>query len=368
MRTLYYKILTNAISRYLKTPQFLVLYLTNECWMKCRHCFYNEKFHEEINITKKEMTFDEIRKLSESIKKILYISFAGGEPFIREDIAEIIRLFTKDRKIYRYQIPTSGFRTDMIIEKTVRILEENPVIPFRVHVSLDGTKEIHNKIRGLKNSYENAIETIKELNALKKHYSNFDTGLITTICSYNQDNMDELSEVVNEVHSGGEWCINIVRGESRNPIAKDIDLSNYKKANEIISRNIKNGTYKGYSGHITSGWLSAKNAARRKIIYRILSDSYKGGGCSAGSLGGVIYPDGSVFPCEMLNKSAGNLHNYDFNLPKIWNSENARKLRNWIQESNCICTHECSLSTNFLIQPRTWPSLIAERFKLLMYS
>lgn len=368
MRKLYYKTLTNTISKILKTPQFLILYLTNECWMKCRHCFYNNDFKEKNNISDHEMSFEELKKLSESVKKILYISFAGGEPFIREDIEEIVKLFTKKKKVSRYQMPTSGYQTDMIIEKTLKILESNPGTPFRVHVSLDGTNDIHNKIRCIKDSFSNAIETIKQLNILKKRFSYFDTGIITTICSYNQHTMNELSDTIQEVHPGGEWCINIVRGDPTNPKASEVDLKNYICANETIDKNIKEGKYKGYTGHLTSGWLSAKNAARRKIIYKILNNKYEGGGCSAGSLGGVIYPEGSVFACEMLNRSMGNLKDFNYDLPGIWNSKKAKELRNWIQESKCICTHECTLSTNFLIQPGTWPSLINERLKLLLYS
>jgi len=368
MRKLYYKILTNSIAKFLRVPQFLILYLTNDCWMKCRHCFYDEKFRKSNDISNSNLTFDELKKLSESISKLLYISFAGGEPFIREDIEEIIKLFTKNKKVYRYQIPTSGLKTDLVLEKTIRILDKNPSIPFRVHVSIDGSKDIHNKIRGLKSSFDNAVETIIQLNKLKKIYPHFDTGIITTICSYNQHNMAELGELVREIHPGGEWCINIVRGEPRNPKAIDVDRENYFEAVDIIDKKISDGIYKGYTGHYTSGWLSAKNAARRKIIGKILENKYKGGGCSAGSLGGVIYPDGSVFACEMLKEQIGNLRDYGYNLPVLWNSINAKKLRGRIQETECVCTHECSLSTNFLIQPRTWPSLISERFKLLIHN
>jgi radical SAM protein with 4Fe4S-binding SPASM domain len=332
--------------------------------MKCKHCFYNESFREKNNIHDNNLTFDELRKMSESINKILYLSLAGGEPFIRDDVEDIIKLFTKYNKVFRYQIPTSGYKTSVIVEKTQRILNDNPSIPFRVHVSLDGNEEVHKKIRGVKDSYINAVETILELNKLKKHYSYFDVGIITTICNYNQTIIEELSDIVEKIHPEGEWCINIIRGESRNSNAMNVDLENYYKANDIIDRRIKDGTYKGYSGHASASWLSAKNAARRNIIYKILKNQYKGGGCSAGSLGGVIYPDGSAYACEMLNKQIGNLRDFNYDLSRLWNSENAVKIRNYIQDTNCLCTHECSLSTNFLIQPRTWPSLLIERIKL----
>ncbi len=366
MRKLYYKTLTNAISKFFGNPQFLILYLTNDCWMKCRHCFYNEKFRAQNNITKDELTYDEIDKLAASIKKILYISFAGGEPFIRDDLEEIIKLFTVRKKVFRYQIPTSGYKTDLILDKTERILKDNRTIPFRVHVSLDGNESVQKKIRGLNDSFRKAIETIKELNKLKKKFDHFDVGVITTVCSYNQDIIEELSSIVEEYHDDGEWCINLLRGDPRNPEAGEIQLEHYIKANEIIDKRIKARRYKGYSGHLSSGWLSAKNAARRKIICKIISGKFKGGGCTAGSLGGIIYPDGSVYPCELLKNSFGNLKDYNFNISGLWNSADAKKLRNWIQDSECICTHECTLSTNFLIQPRTWPVLLSERLKLFV--
>jgi radical SAM protein with 4Fe4S-binding SPASM domain len=365
MRKTFYKLLTRALARYFKTPQFLILYLTSECWMKCRHCFYNEAFRKTNNIQEHNFSFDELRLLFGSIKKILYLSLTGGEPFIREDLEDIIKLFTAGKKVFRYQIPTSGYKTSLIIDKTQRILRDNPAVPFRVHVSLDGNKEIQKIIRGRTDAFDNALYTIKELNKLKKYHSHFDVGIITTVCSYNQDILEEMNGIVENIHPNGEWCINFIRGEPRNQNAKNVDLENYSKVSNLIDARIQKGTYQGYSGHITSGWLTAKNAARRKIIYKILKNEYRGGGCSAGSLGGIIYPDGSVYPCEILSESIGNLKDYNYNLQHLWNSAKGDELRDQIQETACVCSHECTLSTNFLIQPRTWPSLVYERIKLL---
>jgi radical SAM protein with 4Fe4S-binding SPASM domain len=365
MRKTYYKLLTRFVSRVLRNPQFLILYLTNKCWMNCGHCFYNTDFRESINLESEDLTFDALKQIADSVKKILYLSLTGGEPFIRNDLEDIIKLFTTKKKVFRYQIPTSGFRTSLIVEKTQRILRDNPNIPFRIHVSLDGNKEIHDLLRNKRQSFDNAVETITELNKLKKTYSYFDVSIVTTVCSYNQFIIGEINEIVERIHPSGEWCVNFIRGNPRNPETKNVDPEKYSEINAMIDRRVQEGTYKGYSGHFTSSWLSAKNAARRKIIYKILNNDYKGGGCSAGSLGGVIYPDGSVYPCEILKTSIGNLREYNYSLPGLWNSARADEVRNSIQDTNCICTHECSLSTNFLIQPRTWPSLIFERMKLL---
>jgi radical SAM protein with 4Fe4S-binding SPASM domain len=331
--------------------------------MKCKHCFYNEDFKKQNKIKNTILTYNEIDKIAKSINKILYLSITGGEPFIREDIEEVVKLFTKKNKVRRYQMPTSGFNTSLILRKTIRILNDNPNIPFRIHVSLDGNREVHEKIRQRNNSFKNAVETILELNKLKKKYSYFDVGVVTTINNFNQNVIEEIGSIVEDIHKEGEWCINIIRGKPNEKEITNIKPENYLKADKIIGKRIENGSYKGYSGHFTSKWLSAKNAVRRKIIYKIIENKYKGGGCSAGSLGGVVYPDGSVFPCELLSKSFGNLKDYDYQFPLIWNSKKADEIRNYIQNSRCICTQECNLSSNFLIQPQTWPSIIRERIK-----
>lgn len=364
MTDTFYKYLNSMISRFYETPQYLILFVSNKCWMKCSHCWFNEDWKCE-NLKTPDLTFDELKKLSGSIKSIMFLSITGGEAFGRNDIEEVIKLFTKNGKTKRYQIPTSGYLCDRIIGKTENILKQNPGIPFRVDVSLDGTEEIHDEIRNLKGSFSKAAETIKELNKLKKKFNYFDVGVITTISGTNQQIVEEISETVREIHPDGEWMVNIIRGEVRNPASKEVKPENYKKAQDIIQNRIKAGDIKGHTGHFSAKWLSAKNSVRRKTILKILRNKKQGGGCSAGSFGGVIFADGSVYPCEMLDKSFGNLRDYDFDFQRMWNSKAAGSIRDYIQDTHCLCTQECFLSINVLIQPQLWPGLVYERMKLL---
>ncbi|MBP9191666.1 MAG: radical SAM protein [Ignavibacteria bacterium] len=362
MKDVFYKFLNNSISSYFQTPRYLILFVSNQCWMKCGHCWFSEEWKTD-NLKDDSLSFDELKKLSDSVNKLLFLSITGGEAFGRDDITEVINLFTRNGKTQRYQIPTSGYLTSKIISSTEKILSQNPGIPFRVDVSLDGNMEIHDKIRNLKGCYSNAIETIKGLNKIKKKIPYFDVGVITTISNQNQDIVEEISDIINSVHSDGEWMVNLVRGNTRDPNSGDVKLENYNKAQDIINKRIKDGTFKGHSGHLTAKWLTAKNSVRRKVINEIVLDKKDGGACSAGSIAGVIYADGSVYPCEMLDKSFGNLRDFDFNLGKLWNTKEAVELRNWIQDTRCICTQECFLSTSLLIQPQLWPQLIYERLR-----
>lgn len=359
-----YTPVANALSQVFRTPQYLILFVTDKCWVHCKHCWYTEEWKQE-NLKKKMLAFDEMEKIAESMDRMYFLSITGGEAFMRNDIVELVNMFARKTKLHRYQIPTSGFATDQIIQKTEAMLRNNPRIPFRVDVSLDGLEDTHDFIRNRPGTFKNATATIKALNKLKQKHAHFDVGVITTISHTNQHEVEDIAKLVFEINKDNEWMVNIARGDTRDEHAKEVDIENYYKAHRIIEQRNKENGYKGHQGHFTAAWLSAKNATRRKIIKDVLEKKYRGGGCAAGSLGGVIYADGSVFPCELLDESFGNIRDFDFDLQKMWNSKRGNEIRKLIQDTKCKCTQECFLSVSILMQPRHWSDLVKERIKLL---
>ncbi len=355
--------LTNTLAHLFRTPAYIILFVSDVCWMRCQHCWFNEEWKSQ-ELTSAALTFDEYEKLADSINSISFLSLTGGEAFHRDDIVELATMFRRKTKLARYQIPTSGYKTEQIVSATERLLQANPNTPFRVDVSLDGVGDVHNQIRRIKDGYEHACNTIIELNKLKQHYSHFDVGVITTISHTNQDTVAEIAAAVEKVHPDGEWMVNITRGTPRDPQASNVQLSAYNQAHQIIDQRIAAGRYRGHGGHLSAKWLSAKNAIRRQIISDIMEGKREGGRCAAGSLGGVIYSDGSVKVCEMLDKPLGNLRDFNYDLAALWNGEAARLVRRFIQETNCQCTQECFLSVSMLIQPDTWSGMLRERMRL----
>ncbi|HEX8300481.1 radical SAM protein [Sphingomonas sp.] len=330
--------------------------------MKCAHCWFNEDWKEE-KLTRPALTFDEYEKLAKSMPAIAFLSITGGEAFQRPDIAELCTMFRKTTRLGRYQIPTSGFRTAKIVRDAEAMLVANPQTPFRVDVSLDGVGEVHDGVRRIKGGFERAVETIKALNRLKERYGHFDVGVITTISRTNQHAIRETADLVESIHPG-EWMINIARGDGRDEHAVEVDAEAYRLAHHLIDERRKRGGFRVHSGHWSAKWLSAKNAARRDIIYEIIRGERNGGGCTAGSLAGVIYSDGGVNACEMLDRPFGNLRDFDFDLVKLWQSEQAKATRRFIQASRCQCTQECFLSMSMLMSPDAWTKMAGHRLKL----
>ena len=54
--------------------------------------------------------------------------------------------------------------------------------------------------------------------------------------------------------------------------------------------------------------------------------------CYAGSLFGVIKPDGTVYPCEILDKPMGSLREYNMNFMKLWSDHKAKEFKKWVKK------------------------------------
>ena len=74
----------------------------------------------------------------------------------------------------------------------------------------------------------------------------------------------------------------------------------------------------GYKNSIQAKIMNKKN----QIVYdQIYSTSVKNefiSNCYAGSLFGVIQPNGDVSPCEILEDKFGNLRDYNYDFMKLW--------------------------------------------------
>ena len=73
--------------------------------------------------------------------------------------------------------------------------------------------------------------------------------------------------------------------------------------------------------------------------------------CQSGNLMGILYDNGDVKPCEILDDSDfGNIRKFDYDFIKLWNSLPANQVRKQIK-NGCYCTFECSMSSSILFNP-----------------
>ena len=123
-------------------PQGYIIYTpTYRCNYKCYHCNLENLAANQI-----ELNASEIYKIFRDSKTLnkLPIDISGGEPFLKEDIIEIITNLIKLG--HSVGINTNGSFPEKI-RKLIKEVENTDLMSFGV--SIDGFENIHDKIRGI---------------------------------------------------------------------------------------------------------------------------------------------------------------------------------------------------------------------------
>ena len=116
--------------------------VTDRCNLRCKHCFYFREEHDS-----EEMDADEFLSGLRTLKErhnIMSMGWSGGEPLHRREVVEQgARMFPLN------QLFTNG---------TLPIPEAPGLIPF---VSMDGTREVHDQVRG-NGVYDRIMDNIQD--------------------------------------------------------------------------------------------------------------------------------------------------------------------------------------------------------------
>jgi len=179
----------------------------------------------------------------------------------------------------------------------------------------------------------------------------------------NEDRLDAIYDYLILERGYRTLSCTLVRGDPLDPSTKNVDLANYERFSDRIANGIRTGELDCFQGFAGAGLLNAKSVVMRDLIPKIATEGFQSN-CYAGRLMGVVYANGDVYPCEILEKPIGNLRDFDYSLPELWSSPKAAELRDWIWKTRCHCTHECFLTSNVLFNPRYYPKLLFEYSKI----
>ena len=151
-------------------PVLLNILVTSVCDMRCTHCFFTDELDDRPR-KKLQMKTHEIEKISETLGGNLgVLILAGGEPFTRKDLPEIAKAFYSNNKLESIYIMSNGQIQKRIFPDVTRILEECPNLNVTVALGIDGLKDQHEKIRQKPGSWDIAIDTARQLQAIKKKH------------------------------------------------------------------------------------------------------------------------------------------------------------------------------------------------------
>lgn len=312
-------------------PVDAVVAITYRCDSRCVMC----------NIWRlprtKELSVEDFKRLPSTLKDV---NITGGEPFLRDDIVDIVRVVHDRCNDPRIVISTNGFQRRRILNAAPELMKISRKVG--IAVSLDGIGEMHDQIRGVEGAFDKVLETLKQLK--KIGYKN-----VRVAFTAQQKNIDHLGAVYDLSRQFGYQFTTSVAQNSEFYFST---TSNKRVDENELERELKYVMRKELLSLHPKRWLRAYfysgvimfNRSRERAL-----------GCRAGRDSFFMDPEGNVYPCPSMNMKMGNLLELSFE--KIWSDPLAGRVRTAVD--NCrqpcwmICTARASMIRNPL-KPVGW--------------
>jgi MoaA/NifB/PqqE/SkfB family radical SAM enzyme len=334
-----FKRYANLVTGKTMSPVFLNILVTSVCDMRCTHCFFTEELDDRPR-KKLQMTATELDKISSTLGgNLSVLVLAGGEPFTRKDLPQIVKSFYDNNKLESVYLMSNGQIHPRIFPDVTQIMEECPNLNVTVALGIDGVKEPHEKIRQKEGSWDKAIHTARTLQQMKKEqFPKLDIQTCTCVMNSNQDTIFEWYDFLKYDLKPDKININYIRPPSKDPNELNFDPERYKQLSQMILEDTKNATLKNNYGGDNGFFKAAVDIYMHDLIAKTAETGVAQLKCYAGSAGAVIYDNGALSSCE--NKAdVLNLRDYEWDFQSAWKTDLMNKRRKEVS-AGCHCTHE----------------------------
>ncbi|GHU99989.1 hypothetical protein FACS189483_09790 [Spirochaetia bacterium] len=269
------------------------------------------------NPTQKDEEFKP--ELLKKLPKLNSINITGGEPFVRDDIEDIVKILLS--KTNRIVFSTSGFYSDRIIA----MAKKYPSLGFRI--SLEGLSCKNDELRGREGGFDKGLYTLLELRRIGVK----DIGFGITVSnsnSFDMLNLYELSRNLRMQFATAAFHNSFYFHKYDNKIDNINEVC--ENFNELIQRLMKEKSPKSwFRAYFNFGLINYIKGGKRLLP------------CEAGTENFFIDPYGNLLPCNGMEESCwyesmGNLNKVD-DFMEIWKSNKAIEVRKRVTDcpKNC---------------------------------
>ncbi|MDZ7320018.1 MAG: radical SAM protein [candidate division KSB1 bacterium] len=326
-------------------PFSIVISVSYRCNSKCRTCDVWRKPNDDL-------TLDEWTRVFQHIGNPVYLTFTGGEPFLRKDLPEMVIAAYEHCHPEYITIPTNGILTQRIVEGVEKICAGAPKSRIGINLSLDGIGAEHDDIRLVPGNWDKAMETWRALKELQAKFSNLVLSIHTVISQFNIKRFPEIynglqslapdsyiTEVAEERVELDTVGLNIT------PMAHD-----YAPIADMLSDHAHATPARGFA-RVTQSF----RARYYQIAKRTLIEQRQIVPCFAGWASGHIAPNGDVWSCCIRAEPIGNLRETNYDLKPIWFEQvgSLKNLRRSIAAGECACPMANASYANMLLHPPT---------------
>ncbi|MDD3159899.1 MAG: radical SAM protein [Candidatus ainarchaeum sp.] len=310
-------------------------HITERCNLKCKHCYQDSILSKELSFEKLVEILNQIEKATDFWKSKRPIEFrnkfrpnitlTGGEPFIREDIFDLLDEIKKRNK-FRIAILSNGI---MITKEIAKKLKKYNLDFFQI--SLDGLEETHDLIRG-KGNFKNAINGIKLLTKEK-----IPVMISFTANKKNYKEITELTKLTKKLKVFKFWSDRFIpEGKGKEITDLTLNKLDTKEYCETLRLAKKE----------TTNFFSKSNVFMQRSLQFLCGGEYYS--CGAGKTVTAILPNGDLMPCRRLNLKTENLFKKPFleifyknKKFKEIREEISSKLFDYVDCKNCIYFSKC---------------------------
>ena len=337
-------------------PSWIVLGVNNICNLHCKMCDVGTQTNETnfatnlVGTHPLNMPMELFKRMADQCAKYypnVKLGYAFTEPLIYKHLEESL-VYAKYKKLH-----TSITTNALNLKQKADIIVENDVADL--FISLDGTEEVHNEIRGHKKSFQWAIEGIDKVLS-KTDKVGF--SIYCVITEWNTHNLvdfveffknfplkqigflhpnytlEKTAEYHNSLAFGIDYPATYSNIEEVDPFKIDLDLLQ-SQIDTIRSRN--------YPFDVTFQPEIYTSTGLATFYHQ--PEKYMGKGCLDIFENIMLKSDGTMIPAHgrCYNISVGNL--YETELPDIWNSLAFSKFRKTLMQNNGYlpaCSRCCS--------------------------
>ncbi len=270
-------------------PVYIQYYITARCNLVCQQCniIYAHADVPEIGIEKIKLLAANLREIGTSIVLLI-----GGEPFVREDLPEIIEAFVNEGIHVRMQ--TNGLASRTKLQNCVNAGAKD------ISISLD-TLNIEKQEfinGGYRNSFTRAMQSVEDVNSI---FPNDGTAFFGTVLM--PDNFRDIPNVIKFATAIG-WGVSLVPAHttsSTKPLGfrtydSNINFSQneFEEVGDILEE-CRSLRKKGYNLYDSDEYIDD--------IYRFITNKplkwrrRNSGICDSPNLYFAIEPNGQLAPC-----------------------------------------------------------------------
>ena len=332
--------------------QSLFLFVTSRCNARCRTCFYFDKLN-----SRDDLTFDEIARIAETTPPLRKLWISGGEPFLRDELAEILALFVRRTGARNINLPTNGLLPERIFRAMDHVLEACPEVSIDLNFSLDGIGRTHDAIRGVPNNFARTVDTMRAAAARYRGVKRLRRNAVTVITSENCGEVTALGEYVARNLDADGHYFEVVRGQTPDPSLKRLTRDNLVEVHRQLAPLQRSYAHKLF-GHLPFGVRQVAevyylgNVGMHFDLHEQCFDQPSPWPmpCTAGETALVIDHNGDFRACE-LRGVLGNLRDFHFDVRAALASAPVQREVAAIPGANCWCTHSCFIQDSSKFSP-----------------